>query len=338
MPPESPHVDPAHFRPKRYPAPDFPPRRAALFARTPPAIFPVLLGLLGLALALRVGLVRLGLTAAPGDLVAGVVLPLWAFGLVAYAVKLARRPGVIFEDMRVMPARGGLAMATASGMLAAALLAPHARGLAAGLLWSALVLHALYALLFLRFYIDLPPEGRAPDPGWHLIFAGFILGAPAALLMGLPALAQGLLIGTIPIAMILWIVALIQLFRGNPPAPLRPLLALHLVPASLFTSVAVLAGYDPYRHVFAVLAVVIFLALLAAGRWLLVAGFSPLWGVMTLPLSAFAAAMIQLGGPWAGFGIGLLAVALVVIPWIAWRVLSMWARGSLATKTNAAEA
>ena len=39
-------------RPKRYPPPEFPPRRAKLFARTPPAIFPPILGLLGLAAAL----------------------------------------------------------------------------------------------------------------------------------------------------------------------------------------------------------------------------------------------------------------------------------------------
>ena len=39
-------------RPKRYPPPEFPPRRAPAFARTPPAIFPVLLGLCGLAFGL----------------------------------------------------------------------------------------------------------------------------------------------------------------------------------------------------------------------------------------------------------------------------------------------
>ena len=35
-------------RPKRYPPPEFPPRRAKLFAKTPPAVFPSILGLLGL--------------------------------------------------------------------------------------------------------------------------------------------------------------------------------------------------------------------------------------------------------------------------------------------------
>ena len=38
-------------RPKAFPPPEFPPRKPKLFAKTPPAIFPVVLGLLGLGLA-----------------------------------------------------------------------------------------------------------------------------------------------------------------------------------------------------------------------------------------------------------------------------------------------
>ena len=51
-----PQITPKDRRPRMYPAPEFPPRKPALFARTPPAVFPVLLGLLGLGLALRRGL------------------------------------------------------------------------------------------------------------------------------------------------------------------------------------------------------------------------------------------------------------------------------------------
>ncbi len=46
-------VDPKFARPKRYPAPEFPPRRIARFTRMPPAVFPVVLGLLGMGLAAR---------------------------------------------------------------------------------------------------------------------------------------------------------------------------------------------------------------------------------------------------------------------------------------------
>ncbi|HLQ20215.1 MAG TPA: tellurium resistance protein, partial [Tabrizicola sp.] len=84
-------------RPKRYPPPEFPPRRPKLFAKTPPAVFPSILGLLGLASALRLALGRMGWDQGPGDLAAGLVVALWAFAAVAYAVKVARRPGVVLE-------------------------------------------------------------------------------------------------------------------------------------------------------------------------------------------------------------------------------------------------
>ena len=85
-------MNPPDSRPKRYPPPEFPPRKVAAFAKTPPAIFSPVLGLLGLAQALGVALALVGLPAAPGQFLAGIVLPLWAFAAFAYSVKLARRP------------------------------------------------------------------------------------------------------------------------------------------------------------------------------------------------------------------------------------------------------
>ncbi|MFZ1482165.1 MAG: tellurium resistance protein, partial [Paracoccaceae bacterium] len=87
--------DRARYRPKQYPPPEFPPRRVARFAKTPPAVFPAILGAIGLVLALRRGLAALDLPQAVADLLAGLVLMLWLFAAFAYAVKLARRPGVL---------------------------------------------------------------------------------------------------------------------------------------------------------------------------------------------------------------------------------------------------
>ena len=102
-------------RPRAYPAPEFPPRKPKLFARTPPAIFPVLLGLLGLGLAARKGVAVLGLSQTPlGGLVEavlGAILILWLFAVLALKLKVIRRFGVLAEDMRVLPGRAGLAAA-----------------------------------------------------------------------------------------------------------------------------------------------------------------------------------------------------------------------------------
>ena len=80
-------------RPRAYPPPEFPPRKPRLFARTPPAIFPVLLGLEGLALALRRGMEGVGgWQDGPIEALIGALLAVVAFALLALAVKIARRP------------------------------------------------------------------------------------------------------------------------------------------------------------------------------------------------------------------------------------------------------
>lgn len=330
--------DPARFRPKIYPPPQFPPVRLPAFAQTPPAIFPVLLGLLGLAAALRVGLSHLGGPLALSDLASGVVVPLWAFGIFAYLAKLARRIRVIGDDLKVLPSRGGLAAATLGGMVAAGLLVPFSSSAAKGLLGVSVVAHCVLVALTIRALIALPPEGRGIDPGWHLTFVGLIVAAPPAATLGYAGLAEALLMATLPIAAALWGASLVQLVRRIPPAPLRPMLAIHLFPASLFAIVATLTDHPVLAAVCTAGVVAGLLALAMGLRWVTAAGFTPIWGAFTFPLSAATTALVLQGGALASFGLVLLAGILVVIPWITWKVLRLWPGGRLAQKTNAAQA
>lgn len=325
-------------RPRRYPPPEFPPRRAKLFAKMPPAVFPPILGLLGLAGAMRLALGRLGLDPGPGDLLAGVVVALWAFAAAGYAVKVMRRPGVVIEDLRVLPGRSGLAALTMGGMAAAGLVASYGGAAASGLLVLSLIGHALLAGLLVRLLLGLPAEARAVNPTLHLSFVGFIVGAAPALVLGWGWLAGLLFWGTLPVAVVIWGLSLRQFARAVPPAPLRPLLAIHLAPAALFGTVAGLLMMPGLGGLFAGLGLVYAILLVAAGRWLLEAGVTAMWGAFTFPLAALATASIAAGGVWLWPGIGVLAVALGVIPWVSWWVLKRWPGGRLAAVTNAAEA
>lgn len=325
-------------RPKAYPAPEFPPRKPKLFARTPPAIFPVVLGLLGLGLALRAGLAVLGLPGGLAEAALGALLAFWAFATLALLAKIARRPGVVAEDLRVLPGRAGMAASSMSAMLAAAVLVPYAPGLASGLMALALLAHALLAVLVIRGLWQAPAEQRVVNPGWHLSFVGFIVAGIPALALGQTALAQGLLWATLPVAALIWGISLAQLIARIPPAPLRPLLAIHLAPAALFCSVAAGLEQPLLAQSFAAFGAVILLALLVAARWVTQAGFSALWGSFTFPLAAYASALIGLGGMAGQAGLVLLVVALGVIPAIGWGVIKLWPTGKLAAKTNAAEA
>lgn len=333
---------PKDRRPRAYPAPEFPPRKPKLFARTPPALFPVLLGLLGLGLAARKGMAVLGLSSsALGGLVEaalGALLILWVFAVLALKVKVIRRFGVLAEDMRVLPGRAGLAASTMSGMAAAAVLLPYAPGLALVLVLTALVAHAGMAILLLVTLAKLSPDARSVSPAFHLAFVGFIVGAGPLAQLGYLGLATVIFWVTMGLALAIWAVSVWQLWRAEPPAPLRPLLAIHLAPAALLSLVAGQIGAPGLAVGFAGLGMVIFLGLLSAARWITVAGFSPLWGSFTFPLSAFALALLSLGGTWELPGIVVLALALGVVPAIGWSVLSLWPGNRLAVKTNAAEA
>lgn len=329
-------AEPARARPKAYPPPEFPPRKGAAFGRTPPAIFPVILGLLGLGLALRRGLVLLDLPLGAADALLGALAALWGLGVAAYLAKVLRRPAVVAADMGSLPGRAGLATASMGGMLLSAILAPFAPAFAVYLLWLSLAVHAALAVLLARLLLTGPPQGRSPNPTLHLGFVGFIVGGVGAAELGLPQVATALLYMTMPVALAIWLAGLVDLLRARPPAPLRPLLAIHLAPASLLASVAALTGHDGLAQLFAGLALLVLAALVAAIRWLLEAGFTPMWGAITFPLAASASAFVLVG--WTGLGLGVLGAALAVVPWVAWRVLSLWPGNRLAAKTNAAEA
>ncbi|GAB1480657.1 tellurium resistance protein [Paracoccaceae bacterium] len=325
-------------RPKTFPPPEFPPRRVAAFARTPPAIFPVILGLLGLGLALRRALEALQLPVGLVEAALGGLLVLWAFGWLALAVKIARRPGVLAEEMRVLPGRAGLAAASMSGMVAAAVLLPYAPGVALGLALLSLGLHAALAGLLIAVLLRLPPEAREVNPAWHLAFVGFVVAAVPLAQLGWTGLAAAILWATMAAAAAIWAISVLQLTRRIPPAPLRPLLAIHLAPAALFSTVAGLLGMAGLAQGLALIGAAILLALVLAGRWVLAAGFSPLWGAITFPLAAYASALVLLGGWYELPGLVLGLAALGVVPAIAWHVLKLWPGGKLAAKTNAAEA
>jgi tellurite resistance protein len=325
-------------RPKRYPPPEFPPRRSALFARTPPAIYPPILGLLGLALAVRLALGALGLGPGPGDLLAGVAVALWLFAAVAYLGKIARRRGVVIEDLRVLPGRSGLAALTAGGMVAATLLAAYAPGAAKGLIVLSLGCHAILAVLLIRLLATLSPESRSMNPTMHLSFVGFIVAGPAAVQVGWTGLATLLFWTMLPVAVLIWGGSAVQFAKAVPPPPLRPLLAIHVSPAALLASVAGLLGLVEASVALMLGGLGLAVALAASGRWLLGAGVSAMWGALTFPLAALASALIRGGGVWTWAGIGATVLALGVIPWILWWVLKRWPGGKLASVTNAAEA
>lgn len=314
--------------------------KPGLWRRTPPAIFPPIMGLFGLGLGWRAATDQLSVPPI-GDMILGAVALLYAFALLAYLTKTFRRGAVLVEDLRILPGRAGVAAASLCLMLLASALVPMAPVAAKTLATISFMLHIGFVVILLKVLASMPPEGRVVTPVYHLNFVGFILLGLTTNAIGRPDLSLALLWTMIPVAVVIWAVSLRQLATRIPPAPLRPLLAIHLAPASLFATVAHGAGQPTLALVFVGLGGAILLGLLVSIRWVTESGFSPLWGAFTFPVAAFAGALIHVSGGVGVFGIAggvVLVAASLFIPVIAYRVMKAWASGDLAIKTNAAEA
>lgn len=304
--------------------------------RTPPAIFPPVMGLFGLGLAWRRGAEVTGLPAGIAEVLLGAVTLLWLFALGAYLAKLWQRPGVVAEDLAILPGRAGLAAANLSVVLCAAVLVPYAPGLALGLVAVAMVSHVVLGAWILRNFLTGPDEARVVTPVWHLVFVGYILAPLSLVPLGYARLSLGILFGAMAVAALVYAISAVQLIRRIPPAPLRPLLAIHLAPVSLFATVAALLGMPALSQVFAGLALAGVVVLVALGRWMTQAGFSALWGAFTFPSAACAGALLATG--WPVPGLVMLTLASAIVFPIAVKVMQAWAKGGLAIKTNAAQA
>jgi len=314
------------------------PTPPGLWRRTPPAIFPPVMGLFGLGLAWRRAAQEFAVPPGVGEAMLGATVLLFVFSLLAYGTKAARRPAAVTEDLRVLPGRAGLAALAMCLHLLVLTITPYAPHRAAVLLWVGLALHATLIAAVLRGFARGPAEQRRVTPVWHLTFVGPIVAALAAAGLGQERLALALFAATGLAAAAIWGASLAQFGRETVPAPLRPLLAIHLAPAALLGMTAAALGMPGLAAGFAALAAVMLAALTVSALWLTRAGFSPLWGAFTFPLAATASLWLVLGGVWRLPGGLALVAATLIVPPIAWKVMQSWAKGQLAAKTNASVA
>ncbi len=317
--------------------------RVAFWRKTPPALYPSVLGLVGLGMAWRRASPMSDFAGAIADLILGAVALLMVFAVGAYVLKAAARPKVVLEDLAVLPGRAGLPAMVLSVMLMSAVLVPLAPGLAAGLMWVTLAVHAALALAVIRVLATGPAEQRMVTPAWHLSFVGFIVASFPAQALGLTGMAMGVLFAMMAVAAAVYGASLAQIARRDVPPPLRPMLAIHVAPLSLFATMAHLLGLTSTALVLAAVAAAVFFVLLVKARYLTAAGFSPLWGAFTFPMTAFAGMVLALsdgllGGVGQVAGAVLLVAATLMVPWIAVKVVRIWIKGALAAKTNAAVA
>ena len=81
---------------------------AALWRKMPPAVFPCILGLAGLALAWRTGGPLLGVGLGVHYMLLLLAIVIYGFLLGLYVRKFIQRPGVFWDEIKTIPGRLGL--------------------------------------------------------------------------------------------------------------------------------------------------------------------------------------------------------------------------------------
>lgn len=301
---------------------------------TPPALFPVCLGLVGLGLAWR-----RAPSVFPVPSIIGAAFLLFAVILIAisgicYTMKVAARPSVIMEDLNRTASRGALPALSMALMLVAAGIFPHSR-LIADVVWKfGIGLHVILLTLLLVSLSRGNAERRTTNPYLFLAFAGFIVAPIAGVRLGYTTLSAGIFTACLPV----YFVILAGSVKNSLLEPVTPSLragqVIHLVPVSVFGIVAGQLNYSAEFSVAVFLSGLLALILLLWSGWISEGGWRPSWGAMSFPLAAFTHLQIDAADkhygliPKALAGAGLSVGTMLVI-FVTYKTLRSWYRGDL---------
>lgn len=318
------------------------PSKTSLWRSTPPAIFPVALGFLGLGMILRKSAAILPVPTLIGDLVMGVSTAFFGFFLLSYLAKFLARPGALLEDMKSPPGRAGISAIGMALMLLSAMLLNL--GWAVPWIWWAgvVVQTAVMGLVLVLMSRDAP-SARGFNPFQYLTFVGLIVAPIGGVSLGYAQLSFWLAMVSLVGFVIISIGYGAKLVRVRPVQPLRPSLVIVLSPLSLFALMYLQMHMQPLGQVFfwaSWIAAIVFIVLTP---WLTRGGFTPIWGAFTFPVAAFTslqitAVILGMGQvALAGAVLGLV-VATPLILYVVYKSSKAWSRGDLAKKTGASVA
>ncbi len=201
----------------------------------PPGLFGAVMGTAGLALALQRGRTMFGLPRWPGDVVIALAALMFVVVLLLYAVKAARYPAAVRQDL-AHPVRLNFVPAISISMLLLAMGVEALAPAAARLLWIAgAVLHVVLTLVVLSGWIDRERVELAHvNPAWFLPAVGNIL-VPVTGARYVPAEIAWLFLG---VGLLFWVVLLalvLQRLILLPPLPprMQPMLAILVAPPAV---------------------------------------------------------------------------------------------------------
>ena len=311
------------------------------YRRTPPALFPCLLGLIGFALLWR-KMPEFGAPIWIGEALGAIAFGLFGFAFVSYAMKVIIRPSVVLDDLKIGPARGAVSAGSVCLMLLAALLLPYDFRVAAVVWWMGLIIQVIYLACVIITLKSVENMRATLTPVLLLPFVGFIVATIAGPDLGYSGLSIAILALASPLYFWIAIESLLNAKTRGVEPPNRAGFAILLAPPSVYAVAAYFIWNDAVFYWFWLIALVAGVALAPFIPWMVRGGFKPSWGAFTFPLTAFSMAMmlgVQAGFAWAVIPMGIgVALSSVLVPYVVYKTFSAWGFGQLAQATKAAVA
>jgi tellurite resistance protein len=308
--------------------------------RTPPALFPCLLGFIGLGLAWRRAAEIWPVTPWIGEGILLVSCVLFMITGTFYHMKLSLRPSIVFEDLKFGPSRGTVSAGSMCLMLYATALTPYMYELAQIFWWAAVLQHAAYMVCVTLSLAKSDTKLSEVNPSLILPYVGYIVATIGGPGLGYATLSGFFLMVTIPGCIFIITLSLINLKKHNVNNTLRANYFIILAPLSIYGIGAFNIWSTEVYTVLWYVALVCGLCLLPFLGWFSAGGWSPAWGAFTFPLSAFAGVMLT--GVQSHFGLVAdigsvvsLGIATLVVPYIVWKTYLHWLEGKLALSTGA---
>lgn len=312
----------------------------SLWRRSPPAIFPVCLGFLGLGLGWRSAGQFVPFATEIGGLILGAATTYFLFFLATYLRKLIARPSVLWDEMAIPASRAGIAACAMSMMLLAAAFLPF--GISAPhIWWTGVVMQIGASVIVCYAILKDPPNERHFTPFQYLTFVGPVAGPIAGIPLGHVVESIMLTFAALIAHLVITAGLAWQLTQRLPSPAMRPALAIFLAPNCLFALSFGALGYEWGFALFYWVANVTAFLLILLVPWMIRAGWSPAWAAFTFPGAAWlnvqsmavekGAGLPAIIGVYAG-----LIIATPLILFIAYRFAMMWVTGVLAEKTGAA--
>jgi tellurite resistance protein len=311
------------------------------YRRTPPALFPCLLGSIGLALLWQ-KMPEFGAPLWIGEALGAIVLGLFGFTFVCYAIKLILRPSVVLDDLKIGPARGAVSAGSVCLMLLAALILPYDFRVAAVVWWSGLILQVVYLICVVITLKSVENMRATLTPVLLLPFVGFIVAAIAGPDLGYRCMSITILALAAPLYIWIAIESLLNAKTRGAEPPNRAGFAILLAPPSVYAVASYFIWNDAVFYWFWLVALIAGIALVPFIPWMVRGGFKPSWGAFTFPLTAFSTAMML--GVQAGFVMAVVPMAIgvglasVLVPYVVFKTFSAWGLGKLTEATKAAVA